>query len=389
MKNQLAVKKCSLDSRKSNATAVVCPTLEPGQGARIIESKKLIRSGDRLQSLQQCLEGIRGKLHTTASILALSCMFFSVCVRCVSAQQPPGNDTQSQPQSSSGPAASVADSPPRNRSIAGMDSTVRIGPGDELDITVFGLPELSQHVRVGGSGDVSLPLVGSTHFAGKSSDEAQTMLERLLADGHFVNNPHVSVYVKEYTAEGISLVGEVIRPGVYPALGAHRLLDVIQAGGGLTDKAGKTITVSHRDDPTKPITLSFTDDAVKMAVNNIELLPGDTVVVARGGIVYLVGEVNRPGGFVMEGSHIMASQLLAMAAGPTRLASLNRARIIRRTPEGLKDIPLQLTKILQAKTPDVPLEASDIIYVPESRLRSVMGASNIVGLLAGAAIYRL
>jgi polysaccharide biosynthesis/export protein len=78
-----------------------------------------------------------------------------------------------------------------------------------------------------------------------------------------------------------------------------------------------------------------------------------------------------------------------MAAGPTRLASLNRARIIRRTPQGLKDIPLPFTKILQAKTPDVALEASDIVYVPESRLKGVMGPSNVVGLLAGAAIYRL
>jgi polysaccharide export outer membrane protein len=322
--------------------------------------------------------------------LLLTWLFFGLSITGASAQQSESSGTRPQTQTGSeSVAAGVADSQQRRANAAGLDSTVRIGPGDELDITVFGLPELSQHVRVGGSGDVSLPLVGNLHFAGKSSDEAQSMLEKLLADGHFVNNPHVSVYVKEYTTEGISLVGEVGRPGVYPALGSHRLLDVIQAAGGLTDKAGKTITVSHRDDPTKPITLTFTDDAVKMAVNNIELLPGDTVVVARGGIVYLVGEVNRPGGFVIEGNHIMASQLIAMAAGPTRLASLNRARIIRRTPEGLKDMPLQLAKILQAKTPDVALEASDIVYVPESRFRSVLGASNIVSLLAGAAIYRL
>jgi polysaccharide export outer membrane protein len=269
-----------------------------------------------------------------------------------------------------------------------MGPTVRIGPGDELDITVFGLSELSQHVRVGSSGDVSLPLVGTLHLAGLSSDEAQTMLEKLLTDGHFVNNPHVSVYVKEYTTEGISLIGEVNRPGVYPALGAHRLLDLIQTAGGLTDKAGRTVTVSHRDDPREPITLSFSDDVVKMSENNIELLPGDTIVVSRAGIVYVVGEVNRPGGFVIEGNKIMASQVFAMAAGPTRAASLNRARMIRRTPEGLKDIPLPLTKILQAKTPDVALQPNDIIYVPESRIKGVIGAGNIVSLLASAAIYK-
>jgi polysaccharide biosynthesis/export protein len=316
-------------------------------------------------------------------------LLFGLSITGAAAQQSESSDPRPQSQTGSGSVpAGVADSQPRRANAAALDSTVRIGPGDELDITVFGLPELSQHVRVGGSGDVSLPLVGSLHFAGKSSDEAQSMLEKLLADGHFVNNPHVSVYVKEYTTEGISLVGEVGRPGVYPALGSHRLLDVIQAAGGLTEKAGRTVTVTHRDDPGEPITLIFSDDAVKMSENNIELLPGDTIVISRAGIVYVVGEVNRPGGFVIEGNKIMASQVFAMAAGPTRAASLNRSRMIRRTPEGLKDIPLPLQKILQAKTPDVALQPNDIIYVPESKIKGVIGAGNIVSLLASAAIYK-
>jgi polysaccharide biosynthesis/export protein len=321
--------------------------------------------------------------------LLFACLLFSLLLTNASAQQRASSDTRPQSQSRGGSVpANVTDSQPRKGNPAEMGPTVRIGPGDELDITVFGLPELSQHVRVGGSGDISLPLVGTLHFAGLSSDEAQTMLEKLLTDGHFVNNPHVSIYVKEYTTEGISLIGEVNRPGVYPALGAHRLLDLIQTAGGLTDKAGRTVTVSHRDDPREPITLIFSDDAVKMSENNIELLPGDTIVVSRAGIVYVVGEVNRPGGFVIEGNKIMASQVFAMAAGPTRAASLNRARMIRRTPGGLKDIPLPLTKILQAKTPDVALQPNDIIYVPESRIKGVIGAGNIVSLLASAAIYK-
>ncbi len=265
---------------------------------------------------------------------------------------------------------------------------IRIGPGDEVDVTVFGFPELSQHLRVGNVGDVSLPLIGTVHLAGASSDEAQTLIEKLLADGSYVNNPHVSVYVKEYTAEGISLIGEVSRPGVYPAIGAHRLMDVIQSAGGLTEKSGKTVTVSHRDDPQNPITLTLTTDAVKMAQNNIDVLPGDTIVVSKAGILYIFGEVNRPGGFVIEGNNIMASEALAMAAGPTRMASLNRTRIIRRTPEGLRDTPLPLTKVLQAKSPDVALQANDIIYVPESKLKGAISTGNIVSLLASAAIYK-
>lgn len=269
-----------------------------------------------------------------------------------------------------------------------VDAEVRIGPGDELDVAVFGLPDLSQHVRVNSDGDVSLPLIGTVHVADLTSDEAEALLEQRFTSGHFVNDPHVSVYVKEYTAEGISLLGEVNRPGVYPALGAHRLLDLIQAAGGLTDKAGNTVTISHRDEQEQPTTLALAGDAARKSQSNIELLPGDTVVIAKAGIVYVVGEVNRPGGFVIERG-TTASQVLAMAAGPTHLASLNRAQMIRRTPQGLQNSLLSLKTILQARSPDLPVQPGDIIYVPEGRLKGAMAASNVLGLLTSLAIYRI
>jgi polysaccharide export outer membrane protein len=267
---------------------------------------------------------------------------------------------------------------------------VRIGPGDDLDISVFGLSELSQHVRVGSSGDVSMPLIGNLHLAGLSSDEAQRLIERRLTDGHFVNNPNVSVYVKEYTTEGISVMGEVNRPGVYSALGAQRLLDLIQTAGGLTSKAGRTVTVTHRDNPEHPIRLTLSDDAVKTAENNIELLPGDSITVSKAGIIYVVGEVNRPGGFVIEDNKITASQVLAMAAGPTHTAALNGTKMIRHTPEGLKDIPLPLKKILEAKTADIELQSDDIIWVPGSKGKALASTtlSSIVSTGLSLAIYR-
>jgi polysaccharide export outer membrane protein len=283
----------------------------------------------------------------------------------------------------------VTASPPQKGNPAELGPTVRIGPGDELDISVFGLPELSDHSRVSDSGDVSLPLIGNVHLAGLSSSEAQALIERRLVDGHFVNSPHVSVYVREYTTEGISLMGEVNRPGVYSALGAHRLLDLIETAGGLTSKAGRTVTVAHRDDPNHPIALTLSNDAVKTAENNIELEPGDTIVVSKAGIIYVVGEVNRPGGFVMEDNKITASQVLAMAAGPTSMASLNRAKMIRHTPEGLKDIPLPFKKILQAKIPDIQLQPDDIIWVPSSRTKVIASTttSTIISTAASLAIY--
>jgi polysaccharide export outer membrane protein len=332
--------------------------------------------------------------------LPCACLLFSLSLTNASAQQPASSNIDlqtrasvpaSSPSTGSSVSSSIADSQPRKGNPAKLGPTVRIGPGDDLDITVFGLPELSQHARVGNSGDVSLPLVGNLHLAGLSSDNAQMLIERRLTAGHFVNNPHVSVYVKEYTTEGISLMGEVSRPGVYSALGAQRLLDLIQTAGGLTSKAGRTVTVTHRDDPKHPTTLTLTDDPAKTAENNIEILPGDAIAVSKAGIIYVVGEVNRPGGFVMEDNKITASQVLAMAAGPTHTAALNGTMMIRHTPEGLKDIPLPLKKVLQGKIADIELQPDDIIWVPSSKAKGIAGAtaSTILNSLLSLAIYRL
>src|SRR5581483_2145730 len=137
------------------------------------------------------------------------------------------------------------------------------------------------------------------------------------------------------------------KPGVYDLTSNHRLQDVLLAAGGLTDKAGKTISITHAADPEKPTVISLSDDPVKAAENNIEIAPGDTIVVSRAGIVYVIGEVNRAGGYVMENNETMTvTQAIAKAAGPTSVASLNGTRIIRRTPSGLKNIDLEVKKIL-------------------------------------------
>jgi polysaccharide biosynthesis/export protein len=332
--------------------------------------------------------------------LPCACLFFSLSLTNAFAQQPASGPTDPQARvpvpafstSTNGSVSgSVAYSLPRKGNPAELGPTIRIGPGDDLDISVFGLSELSQHVRVGNSGDVSLPLIGNLHLAGLSSGEAQALIERRLTDGHFVNNPNVSVYVKEYTTEGISLTGEVNKPGVYSALGAQRLLDLIQTAGGLTSKAGRTVTVTHRDDPKHPTTLTLSDDPLKTAENNVDVLPGDTIAVSKAGIIYVVGEVNRPGGFVMEDNKITASQVLAMADGPTHTAALNGTMMIRHTPEGLKDIRLPLRRVMEAKIADIDLQADDIIWVPSSKTKGIAGAtaSSVLNSLLYLAIYHL
>ncbi|MGE5207643.1 MAG: polysaccharide biosynthesis/export family protein [Chlamydiota bacterium] len=268
-------------------------------------------------------------------------------------------------------------------------SALLIGPGDEVEVTVYGAPDLSEHTRVGSDGDISLPLVGHIRIAGLSSDQAQRAISDQLQEKHIVKDPQVSVFVKEYTNSEISVAGEVAKPGVFSVLGPHRLLDVLEAAGGLTDKASDTITISHRG-TDQLSTEHLSNDPAQMARANIELQPGDTVVVPKAGIVYVLGEVNRPGGYALNSNGgVTLLQVLAAAGGTTQLASLSGTKMVRRTPSGLKEIPVPMKDLLHARAADFSMQPGDIVYVPSSRVKSALNAGALVSSAGAAAVYRI
>jgi polysaccharide export outer membrane protein len=310
------------------------------------------------------------------------------------AQQMPPTSSPQQPASSVVlPRKETSNSPqkPDLNEISKGSAPLFIGPGDQLEITVYGAPDLSTHARVENDGNIFLPLVGFVAVAGDTSNQAGRKIEDSLRQASLVKNPRVAVYVKEYTAAGISVAGQVTKPGVYPALGPHRLFDVLQAAGGPSERAANSVTISHRNDPEHPITLNFSKDPGQMARINIELQPGDTVIVPEAGIVYVLGEVGKPGGYVMNSSGgVTVLQVVAAAGGPTRLASYSGVKIIRRTSDGLKEVPVPLKPLLQAKVADLPVQAGDILYVPNSRAKSALTTSTgLMSSLATTAIYRI
>src|SRR5204863_5243659 len=132
------------------------------------------------------------------------------------------------------------------------------------------------------------------------------------------------------------------RPGVYPIIGPHRLFDVLSLAGGTTPKAGREVSITHRNKPEKIQTVSLSTDAQKNMAANISVQPGDTVVVSKAGIVYVVGDVRRPTGVLMDnGGQITVLQAIAMAEGANGSAALNKSKIIRRTADGPKEIRIQ------------------------------------------------
>ncbi|HEV2115229.1 MAG TPA: polysaccharide biosynthesis/export family protein [Terriglobales bacterium] len=305
--------------------------------------------------------------------------------------------TQPQPATATSPripgqpeqAASAPASPSTAAEAIPMET--QIGPGDLVKVSVLGAPDYDQDVRVSGSGDASLALIGPVHIAGLTTDQAQQLIREKLKAGGYFNDPQVAVFEKEYATQGVSVLGEIQHPGVYPILGPHRLFDVLSLGGGTTQLAGQAITVTHRRTPSHPETVYFSNNPKTDAKANVEIYPGDTVVVSKAGVVYIVGQVNRPSGVVLNSSGITVMQAIAMAEGVKPGASMNNAKIIRRSEGGPKEIRVELKKMFAGKSPDLKLQAEDILFVPTSTAKNigVQTLDGIVRLTTAVAVYRV
>ncbi|MGD1098704.1 MAG: polysaccharide biosynthesis/export family protein [Bryobacteraceae bacterium] len=248
---------------------------------------------------------------------------------------------------------------------------MQLGVGDLIEMTVYDVPELTTKTRISSHGDIYCALIGPTHVAGLTTEEAAGLIEKRLSA--FLKNPYVSLFVTEYASQGASLLGEVTKPGVYPVLGEQHLFDLISASGGLTEKAGHSITITHRSDPDNPVTVPLSRNLSDNPESNIKVFPADTIVVRKADIVYVVGDVGRPSGLLMNASGLTVLQAVALAGGTTRTAKLSGVKILRKGPAGMIETPVPLKKIMQAKAPDLSLQADDILIVPSSAGKILAG----------------
>ena len=282
-------------------------------------------------------------------------------------------------------------SQPQPRAQHGTDALeTLIGGGDLLRISVFGVKDFDVDARVSARGSISVPLIGDVQVAGLSTGEAEAVIEKRLIDGHFMLQPQVSVFAKEYATQGISVLGEVQKPGIYPMLGSHGLFDVLSMAGGPTPKSGPTATITHRSRPNDPVQVKLVGVG-NSADADAEILPGDTVFVSKAGIVYVVGEVKNPSGIVIEnGSEMTVLKAIAMAGGVSPTAAVNSAKLIRRSSNGPEETSIPLKKIFSAKVTDLKLQPEDIIFVPSSAAKSAgrRGLEAVLQAATGVAIYR-
>ena len=269
------------------------------------------------------------------------------------------------------PSANQAGLPAAAQSAAPMPAP--IGPGDSLDISEYHTPEFHSTVRVSATGTVTLPMIDEVQIGGMDEQTAAHAIEAALAAKGMLLHPLVSVFVTAYAGQDVSVLGEVARPGVYSFTFHHRLLDLISAASGLSPNAGRLVNVFHSGDPktAHPVVLdpSGTDTTVD---HNPELSPGDTVQVSRAGLVYVVGDVIRPGGFPVDPVQgLTVVQALSLAWGPSQNAAASNAVLIREQKGGRTLTTLNLKRMLHGQDPDQAIQDRDILYIPDSMAKNL------------------
>lgn len=273
---------------------------------------------------------------------------------------------------------------------SGTDSLL-ISRGDLVALTVYGEPDQSQTVRVTDSGDIPLLMGGSVKIAGLTPEQASAAVAEHLKQANILLNPRVSILVQEYSTQGASVIGQVVRPGVVPINTPRRVIDVIALAGGLDTVADRHVTIQRGSNPAIRITVFISNDPnIALDGNYAMVYPGDTVVVPRGGIVYVLGDVGRAGGYVMQNEGQMtALQAVSIASGVPNDAAQAHTRLLRKVNGKYVESQLDLKNMEKGKVPDVQLMADDVIYVPFSYGRHILlGAGSILPAAASAAIYQ-
>lgn len=270
-------------------------------------------------------------------------------------------------------------------------SELRVEPGDLLSVVVYDAPELSDGYRVDPGGELTLPLCGKVKVQGLTSAEVAKVLEATLQDAQILTRPQVNVDVQQYAGHYVTVLGEVISPGRVTVIAPTKLSDVLAQAGGLTAIAGTRIRIRRGADDNAPEEEApYSRSESNQQAGSILLRPGDTVVVPRTGIVYVLGAVYRPGGYVMqEDGKLNVAEALALSGGTLMTAKTNGLRVVRRNPDGtVLDFELSYDHIAKGTQTPLELQAQDIVYVPMDKLKATLtDATAIISAATSAAIY--
>jgi polysaccharide export outer membrane protein len=269
---------------------------------------------------------------------------------------------------------------------------LKLAPGYLLQMDIYNVAEMSTELRVDDQGEVTIPLVGRVHIADETLEQAQTTIAKALVDKQILKDPQVTLNIIQFAAKYISVLGEVHAPGHIQLLAPAPLGDILAMVDGETIAAGNDIEIQHRQEDGKVTTrnVRYAQGEDPSVLQSVFVDPGDTVMVHRAGIIYVLGAVFKPGGYLMvnRGS-LSVIQAVSMAGGTTLQASTKWAIVVRRQGNGFVQFRVPLGKMETGKATPVQLQLNDALYVPVSSWKAVViNGSNVISAATSAAVYR-
>jgi polysaccharide export outer membrane protein len=292
------------------------------------------------------------------------------------------------------PATSTAQQPGKETAVghtpAGPSRTsYLLGAGDQISISALELDEISKTpYRLDDGGSVNLPLAGRIEAAGMSVSQLEAEITSRLKT--YQLRPQVSVAILQFRSQPVSVIGAVNSPGVHHLEGAKTLVEVLSLAGGLRSDAGSAIRITRQlaqgriplasavDDPSGGFSVAEVKvksilDA-RNPIENVYVRPDDVISVPRAEMIYVVGEVEKSGGFTLsDGESMTVLQAISLAGGLKSLASPQASTILRFSPGATqrKEEALDLKRILEGNGKDVKMYPDDILFIPTNKGKAV------------------
>lgn len=287
-------------------------------------------------------------------------------------------------------------------------TSYRLGPDDQIAVSVADSEEIAnRQVQVDTNGEASLPLLGRVKVGGLTVEQfEQDLAARLKV---YYKEPQVTVTITEFRSQPVSVLGAVKQPGVHQLRGAKTLIEILSLAGGLRDDAGNSVKVTRRKEwGALPLPGATADPSGEFTVGevalreimmaqrpeaNIMIRPNDVITVPKADLVYVIGEVNKAGGFVLaERADMSVLQAVSMAGGLTKLAGGKNAKILRPAAKGgsREEIAVDLRRILEGKGKDIAMQPEDILFVPTNVAKNagIRTAEAAVQMVTGVVIWR-
>jgi polysaccharide biosynthesis/export protein len=246
-----------------------------------------------------------------------------------------------------------------------------IRPGDIVEVQIFEAPEYSVRMPVSAAGQIAIPYAGLFHIEGMTSIEASQAIARLFVENQILRDPRVIVTTQQF-GYSVTVMGEVKTPGIYNLAGRKRLIDLLTEAGGVTTSAGHVIEIFAPGSMKNPTTVLWDPTLRENDNAELQIKTGETILVSRCGVVYVGGNVTRPGAYPLcESNHTTLSEVIALAQGTKPNSYSQRTLLLRSSGNGTRVVQnVKLEDVLRGRKVDITMQPDDILFIPPSALKA-------------------